>query len=133
MHSSGRSGSSDIFWCVNCLRAYHSKQRFNQHFDRPFVHENGVGGRGGKNVRNDCYQAKSRNFGKTEAEATMLKKQMEGPALLKFFRKTVFGENAAAQPEAEYEIRSSSDGGGLDIPENSAGDKIPNRNRAISS
>ena len=92
MQASG-SSESNFFWCVHCLRKYHTKQRFLQHFDRPFVQENcdnELQTRGGKTVKNPCHgQTKSQLFGKTKHEAILVKKQSESSSLFQFFKKSV--------------------------------------------
>ena len=100
------ASSEAHFWCVHCLRRYKSKQKYTLHFTRPQVQENENeedGGRGGRQVVNPCYNRnQGRQYGKTKAEALMLKKQMEEGAMLRFFKKTVgMQKNASVSSEQE--------------------------------
>jgi hypothetical protein len=91
--SSVHSKSDTHFWCVHCLRRYSTKQKYLQHFGRPEVQENENQedvSKGGRQVANPCYNRnQGKQYGKTKAEAMMLKKQMEDGALLRFFKTTL--------------------------------------------
>lgn len=85
----------DDFWCVRCLRRYHSKQRFLEHFlQRYFIRANedeeSEVRENATEAVNPCYGlTKGREFGKSLKEALTMKKQLEEGSLLKFVRNTV--------------------------------------------
>ena len=63
------SNEEKVFTCLDCSKSYTRKSKLIEHFDKPQVKVKGI------LVVNKCFQSKNKNYGTSDKEVSLLKKQ----------------------------------------------------------